>query len=155
MSLWPLLQLIKYDMPLRREFQQEVVVWLGPENLGRRPYFEILKSLCLHPGGICGFLSLIALFLVLFSKRLRGPAAIREFAIVTLAFLVITIISNFREIRYVIPVLPLLCLVLGFVVYRFLKQPPPARTVASLALIVLLTAVLFMPRFTFIITAET
>jgi 4-amino-4-deoxy-L-arabinose transferase-like glycosyltransferase len=140
MSFWPLLQLIKYEMPLGREFQQEVVVWLGPENLGRRPYLEILKSLSLHPGGFCGFLSLIALFLVLFSKRLRAPGAIRELAIVTLAFLVITIISNFREIRYVIPVLPLLCFVLGFVVYRFLTQPPPIRTVASLALIVLLTA---------------
>ncbi len=140
MSIWPLLQLIKYEMPLRAEFHQEVVVWLGPTELGRRPYLEILKSMSLHPGGLCGFLSLIALVVVLFSRKIRPSRQVIEIAFVAFAFLVLAIVSNFRHIRYAIPVVPSLCFLLAFVLYRFLRRPAPVRTVAIVALVVLLTA---------------
>ena len=140
MSIWPLLQLIKYEMPAWSLFHEEVVVWLGPTELGRRPYFEIPIAMSLHPGGLCGFLSLIALFVILFSKKERPAPAVREIAIVTLAFLVLAIVSNFRHIRYAIPVVPSLCLLLALVVYRFLRQRPPIRTRAIIALVILLTA---------------
>jgi 4-amino-4-deoxy-L-arabinose transferase-like glycosyltransferase len=140
MSIWPLLQLIKYGMPVGSVFHEEVVVWLGPTELGRRPYFEILIAMSLHPGGLCGFLSLIALFVILFSRKERAVPAVREIALVTLAFLVLTIVFNFRHIRYAIPVLPSLCFLLAVVFYRFLKQRSPIRTVAIAALVVLLTA---------------
>jgi 4-amino-4-deoxy-L-arabinose transferase-like glycosyltransferase len=140
MSIWPLLQLIKYGMPLGSVFHEEVVVWLGPTELGRRPYFEILIAMSLHPGGLCGFLSLIALSVILFFRRERAVPAVREIALVTLTFLVLTIVFNFRHIRYAIPVLPSLCFLLAVVFYRFLKQRSPIRTVAIAALVVLLTA---------------
>jgi 4-amino-4-deoxy-L-arabinose transferase-like glycosyltransferase len=139
MSIWPLIQLIKYEMPVASVFHQEVVVWLGPDWLGRKPYFEILISMSLHPGGLCGFLSLIALFVILFFRKYWAERPVREIAIVTLAFLVLVIVFNFRHIRYAISVVPSLCFLLAFVVYRFLKQPP-VRTVAVTALIILLTA---------------
>jgi len=140
MSIWPLLQIYKYDMPVWREYQTEVVEWLGPTELGRRPYFEIPMSLSLHPGGLCGFLSLIALFVVLFSKKERQSGRVMEIALVTLGVLMLAIVLNFRQIRYVIPIVPLLCLLLALVLYRFLRRPAPVRTTAVVVLIGLLTA---------------
>jgi 4-amino-4-deoxy-L-arabinose transferase-like glycosyltransferase len=137
---WPLLQIEKYEMSVQHVYKEEVTDWLGPNQLGRRPYFEIPISLILHPGGLCGLLSLIALFVILFSKWVQSTFAIREIAMMTLAFLVLAIVSNFRDIRYVIPALPALCFLLGLVIYRFLKQPPPIRTAAVAALVILLTA---------------
>jgi hypothetical protein len=83
---------------------------------------------------------LIAIFVILFSKTRRPAPAVREIALVTLAFLALAVVSNFRHIRYAIPVVPSLCFLLALVFYRFLKQSPPARTRAIAALVVLLTA---------------
>jgi 4-amino-4-deoxy-L-arabinose transferase-like glycosyltransferase len=138
-SIWPLLQILRYQMSILDLFQQEVVVWLGPTELGRRPYFQILIAMSTHPGGLCGFLSLIALFLILLSKRDWPPPAIREVALVTLAFLFLAIVFNFRHIRYAIPVVPSLCFLLAIVFWRFLKERPVRRW-ASVSLAVLLTA---------------
>ena len=139
MSIWPLLQLIKYQMPVSSVFHDEVTVWLGPEWLGRRPYFEIPIGMSLA-GGLCGFLSLVAPFVILFSKKERAEPVIRELAIVALSFIAILILSNFRHARYSIPVLPSLCFLLALVFYRFLRQAPPVRTWAITALIILLVA---------------
>ncbi len=139
MSIWPLLQLIKYEMSVRSLFHEEVVVWLGTE-LARHPYFEIPIAMSLHPGGLCGFLSLIALFVILFSKKERPAPPVREIALVTLAYLALAIVWNFRHIRYAIPLVPSLCFLLALVFYRFLKQSPPVRIRAIAALVVLLTA---------------
>lgn len=140
MSVWPLLQTFKYGFSVSVFYDDEIVDWLGPTGLGRRPYFEIPMSLSLHPGGLCGFLSLIALFVVLFGRKEPWPRLAREFALIAFSFLVLVVISNFRDTRYVIPVLPLLCFVLALVLYRFLKRPQPVRAGAIVALIVLLTA---------------
>lgn len=139
-SIWPLIQLIKYQMPVVGLYHQEVVVWLGPDWLGRKPYFEILISMSLHPGGLCGFLSLIALFVILFSRKVRPSREVMEIAVVTLVFLALAIVSNFRHIRYAVPVVPSLCFLLAVVLYRFLRRPAPIRTFALVALVVLLTA---------------
>ena len=139
MSIWPLLQFFKYQMPVGDLYHDEVVVWLGPSGLGQRPYFEVPMALSLA-GGLCGFLSLLAPFVILFSKTERPSPAIREMAIVTVAWVALLIVTNFRHVRYAIPVLPALCLLLALIFYRFLKQPPPVRTRAAAALVVLLIA---------------
>jgi len=139
MSILPLLDLLKYQMPVWSLFHEEVIVWIGPTELGRKPYFEIPMAMSLA-GGLCGFLSLLAPFLVLFSKKERPTPAVREVAIVSIAWIVLLILSNFRHVRYAIPVLPPLCFLLALVFYRFLKQPPPVRIRATVALIILLLA---------------
>jgi 4-amino-4-deoxy-L-arabinose transferase-like glycosyltransferase len=139
MSLWPLLQFFKYQMPVAHLYHEEVVVWLGPEGLGQRPYFEVPMALSLA-GGLCGFLSLLAPFVILFSKKERPTPAIREIAIVGITWILLLILSNYRHQRYAIPVLPALCFLLALVFYRFLRQPSPIRTRAIIALVVLLIA---------------
>jgi 4-amino-4-deoxy-L-arabinose transferase-like glycosyltransferase len=140
MSIWPLIELIEYEMPAAGVFHQEIVVWLGPDWLGRRPYFEIPISMSVHPGGLCGFLSLVALFVILFSRNGWAGRGVREIALVTVAFLALAIVFNFRHIRYAIPAVPSLCFLLAIVFYRFLKRPAPVRAAAIGALILLFTA---------------
>jgi 4-amino-4-deoxy-L-arabinose transferase-like glycosyltransferase len=139
MSLWPLLQLLKYQMPVFSVFHEEVVVLLGPTELGRRPYFEIPITLS-RIGGLCGFLSFLAPFVVLFSRKERPAAPVREIALVCLALMALLIVTNFRSVRYVTPILPALSLLLALVFMRFLKQESPVRTRAIVALSVVLVA---------------
>jgi 4-amino-4-deoxy-L-arabinose transferase-like glycosyltransferase len=139
MSLWPLLQLLKYQMPVFSVFHEEVVVWLGPTELGRRPYFEIPIALS-RIGGLCGFLSLLALFVFLVSRKERPAAPVREIALVCLALIALLIVTNFRSVRYVTPIVPALSLLLALVFMRFLKQESPIRNRAIVALAVVLVA---------------
>jgi 4-amino-4-deoxy-L-arabinose transferase-like glycosyltransferase len=139
MSIWPLFQFFKYQMPVANLYHEEVVVWLGPTGLGQRPYFEIPMAMSLA-GGLCGFLSLVAPFVILLSKKERPTPTIREMAIVSIGWIALLILTNFRHARYAIPVLPALCFLLALIFYRFLKQPPPVRTRAAVALVILLIA---------------
>ncbi len=139
MSIWPLLQLIKYEMPIGTEFHQEVTVWLGPEYLGKRPYLEVLLKLPLA-GGAAGLFLLLAPVVVLFSKKVRPDPTLRELAIISLLFIALTIISNFRGVRYVLPIVPCLCLLLALTFCRFLEQGSAIRKRAVVGLAVILFA---------------
>ncbi|PYK32071.1 MAG: hypothetical protein DME57_01285 [Verrucomicrobia bacterium] len=137
MSIWPLLQLLKYEMPVWSVYHDEVIVWLGPNELGHRPYFENPIAMSLA-GGLSGFLSLVAPFLILFSTRERSSRAVREIAWVALGFLVLTIVTNFRHVRYVIPIIPSLCFLVAIMFYSFLQRPAPIRKWAMAALVLFL-----------------
>ena len=139
MSIWPLIQLLKYQMPVFSVYQTEVVDWLGPEGLGQKPYFEIPIRTFLT-GGLCGVLAFISPFVILFFKPERSVRTIREIAIISLAFIGLAIVFNFRHVRYVIPVLPLLCFTLALIFYRFLKQGSSIRAWAVAGLVILLIA---------------
>src|SRR5205807_1917492 len=139
MSMWPALQLIKYQMPVWREFHEEVIVWLGPEGLGTRPYLEVLLKLPLA-GGAAGLFLLLAPFVVLFSRKERPASAVREIAILSLLVLGLTIVSNFRGVRYILPILPCLCFLLALVFWRFLEQGSTIRKRAIAVLAVMLFA---------------
>ena len=133
MSFWPLLQLVRYQMPLWDVFHEEVIVWLGPAGLGTRPYFEIPLRMIVN-GGVCGLLALLAPFAILLSRKEADPPAIREIAIVSLAIITLAIVSNFRHVRYVIPVLPALCFLIALLFYRFLGRGQRARVLTIAAL---------------------
>jgi hypothetical protein len=136
MSIWPLLQLIKYGMSLGPLFHQEVVVWLGPEGLGKRPYLEVPLKFPLA-GGAAGLLLLFAPVVILLSKGERPAPAVREIAIISLLVIGLIIVSNFRGVRYILPILPCLCFLLALIFCRFLEQGPTIqkRTIGVLALI--------------------
>src|SRR5712692_8989984 len=139
MSIWPLVQLLKYEMPVWSLYHEEVVVWLGPEGLGTRPYFAVPLGLILA-GGLGGLFLLLAPFVNLFSKREKPLRAVREIALVSLAVIALTIVSNFRGVRYILPVLPSLCFLLALLFHRFLEQGSVVHRRTIIALIVLLSA---------------
>jgi 4-amino-4-deoxy-L-arabinose transferase-like glycosyltransferase len=139
MAIWPLIQITKYGMSPVRVFHDEVVVWTGPANLGVRPYFAVLYGLSTI-GGVCGLLSFLAAFFVLFSKKERSPLAVREISVVSLAVIGLTIVSNFRGVRYIVPIIPCLCFLLALVFYRFLERGPIVRLRTAVVLILVLSA---------------
>src|ERR1700719_4231916 len=139
MAIWPLIQITKYGMSPGRLFHQEVVVWTGPANLGVRPYLAVLYGLSTL-GGACGLLSFLATFVVLFSKKERISAGVREIAIVSLAVIGLTVVSNFRGVRYIVPIIPCLCFLLALLFHRFLERGPVIRLRTTVLLIVVLSA---------------
>jgi hypothetical protein len=139
MAIWPAIQIVKYQMPVARLFHEEVIVWTGPTNLGARPYFHVLIGLSTS-GGLCGLLGLLALLIILFSKKEKAPPAVREIAIVSLAVVGLVIMSNFRDVRYVLPIVPCLCFLLALALYKLLEQPGKIRGCTVVALVVLLLA---------------
>jgi 4-amino-4-deoxy-L-arabinose transferase-like glycosyltransferase len=138
MAIWPLIQITRYGMSPGRLFQDEVVVWIGPANLGVRPYFAVLYGLSTY-GGACGLLSFLAAFYILFSKK-KQSSVVREISIVSLAVIGLTIVSNFRGVRYIVPIIPCLCFLLAVVFYRFLERRPIIRVWTAIILIVVLSA---------------
>ena len=139
MAIWPLVQITKFGMSPGRLFHEEVMVWTGPANLGARPYFAVLYGLSTL-GGACGLLSFLAAFLVFFSKKERSPVAVREISMVSLAVIGLTIVSNFRGVRYIVPIIPCLCFLLALIFYRFLERGPIIRLRTAVVLIVVLSA---------------
>ena len=100
---------------------------------------EVLLKLPLE-GGAAGLFLLLAPVVVLFSKKERPDPALREIAIVSLLFIGLTVISNFRGVRYVLPIVPCLCLLLGLTFCRFLEQGSTMRKRAVVGLAVILFA---------------
>ena len=132
MSAWPLLQIIKYHMPVWIVFHEEVIVWLGPGGLGKRPYLETPMRMIIN-GGLCGLLALLAPLIILFQRKQTIGPAIRELAKVSLIAIGLLIISNFRHVRYVIPIIPVLCLLIAVLFYRLVERGQRAFAIAGLA----------------------
>src|SRR5262249_26210225 len=97
------------------------------EFLGKRTYFHVLLALP-FVGGLGGLLLLLAPLVTLFSKKERSIVAARELAIVCLLVITLTIVSKLRSVRYLLPILPFYCLLLGFIICRLLEQGANIRT---------------------------
>ena len=139
-AAWPLIQVAKYGMPVKSVFHKEVVVALGPEHLGARPYFEVpfrLSTTAWIGGGLLAF---IAPFAVLLWKKQRFSAATKELAILCVTLIALAVVFNFRSVRYMVPIVPSLCLLLAVVFHRFLEQRTPVRIAAAALLALMLVA---------------
>ena len=135
MAIWPLYQILTFQVPYQHLFHQEVVDWLGPEHLGAQPYLEIPYRLIVTSA--CGFFILAAPFAILCRKTERIADAAREISIACLAVMAIEILFNFRHVRYIEPVIPALCLLFAVIVERILRYRGRVR-VATIALLALL-----------------
>jgi hypothetical protein len=86
-----------------------------------------------------GIFLLIAPLAALFWRKQNFTQPIKEISIVSLAFIGLAVITNFRSVRYVVPVIPALCLVLAIVIHRLLERKGSVRALASgLAAVLLL-----------------
>jgi 4-amino-4-deoxy-L-arabinose transferase-like glycosyltransferase len=138
MLIWPVSQILTFQVPYQHLFHQEVVDWLGPEHLGAQPYLEIPYRLIVTSAS--GFFVFAAPFAVLFWKKEKFGAAAREISILCLALIAIEILFNFRHVRYVEPIIPALCLLLAIVAERLLRYRRPVRIATITALAILLLA---------------
>ncbi len=138
MAIWPAVQVLKYELPLRALFHAEVLDWLGPGKLGAQPYLEIPYRLIITSA--CGFFLLVAPFAVLFWRKEKFIAAARELSIVCLALITLEVLFNFRHLRYIESIIPALCLLLAIVLHRLLERRRAAGVVGTLLLAFLLLA---------------
>ena len=138
MAIWPLSQILTFQVPYQHLFHQEVVDWLGPEHLGAQPYLEIPYRLIVSSA--CGVFIFAAPFVILFWKQgdFGGPA--REIAIACLGLMAIEILFNFRHVRYIEPVIPALCLLLAIVAEWLLRSRRLVNNAPIAALAILLLA---------------
>lgn len=136
-SIWLAIQL-RYGMSPRSVYHQEVVAWLGPANLGSRSFLEIPYRLIITSA--CGVFLLAAPVAILLWRRQNFSRPIREISIAVLGLIVLEVVTNFRLVRYVVPVIPALCLMLAIVLHRLLEREFWARFVAATLLVVLLVA---------------
>jgi 4-amino-4-deoxy-L-arabinose transferase-like glycosyltransferase len=148
-AIWPLIQWAKYGMPVNSVFHEEVVVWLGPEHLGAKPYFEIPFRLSTTAWVGAGLLALIAPFVILLWRKQKFSDATNELAILCVALITLAVLFNFRSVRYVVPIVPSLCLLLAVVFHRFLEQRSPARITAAVLLALMLIASLIQAEIQF------
>jgi 4-amino-4-deoxy-L-arabinose transferase-like glycosyltransferase len=135
-SIWPAVQILNYGMSFRSVYQQEVVEWIGSTHLASLPYLEIPYRLSITSA--CGIFLLIAPFAALFWRKQNFTSPIKEISIVSLAFIGLAVITNFRSVRYIVPVMPALCLVLAIVIHRLLERKGSVRILAACLVAVLL-----------------
>jgi 4-amino-4-deoxy-L-arabinose transferase-like glycosyltransferase len=134
--IWPLIQHAKYQMPLIRAFAgDEPSVLFGEKRLGSRPYFEVLDGL-LASGWAGGSFAIFAAVTFVFLKQRDLAKPVTEISILSLAIVILSVILNFRSVRYVLPIVPCLSLVLAFFLCRLLEQSRKIRT-GTIAFIVL------------------
>lgn len=136
MLIWPVSQILTFEVPFRSLFHEEVVDWLGPENLGARPYLEIPYRLIVSFWS--GIFILAAPFAILFWKKGKFGAPAREISIVCLALVAIETLFNFREVRYIEPIVPALCVLFAIVAGEILRYRELLRSVAIVILAMLL-----------------
>ncbi len=106
---WPIWQMAHHAMPALRIFGLgEAVDLTGPARLGARPYLEILFRLT--TAWPCGLFALIA---AVYWARRHDQPMLSEIAVVSLTIIGLSVLLNFRSVRYVVPILPLLCLLLA------------------------------------------
>jgi 4-amino-4-deoxy-L-arabinose transferase-like glycosyltransferase len=138
MLIWPVSQILTFQVPFRHLFHQEVVDWLGPEHLGAQSYLEIPYRLIVTSA--CGFFIFAAPFVILFWKKGEFGTVAREISIACLALIVIEILFNFRHVRYIESIIPALCLLLAIVADRILRYQGFVRGTAIGVLAILLLA---------------
>ena len=137
-ALWPLIQWAKYGMPVKEVFNEEVIANIDSQHLGARPYFEVPISLSTTAwigGGVFAFM---APFVILLWKKQTFSSATKELAILCVAMIALAVLFNFRAVRYMVPIVPSLCLLLATVLHRFLERHSPARVAAAVLLALML-----------------
>jgi len=137
-AIWPLFQFARYGMPVGSVFHEEVVVWLGPDYLGARPYLEIPFRLSVTGWIGGGLFAMIAPFAVLLWKNARFTEATKEIAILCLTTIALAVLFNFRSVRYIVPIVPCLCLILANVLHRLLERPSSIRVPIAVLLALIL-----------------
>jgi hypothetical protein len=124
----------KYGIPVGHEFHKEAAAGFWPQHFGTRPYLEIPFRLSVTGWIVGGFFAFVAPFAVLLWRKQGFSTAAREIAIVCIAVIALAVLFNFRSVRYIVPIVPCLALLLAIVLHRLLEQRPLIR-IGAMALL--------------------
>jgi 4-amino-4-deoxy-L-arabinose transferase-like glycosyltransferase len=138
MAIWPVTQLLRHDVPLQELYHEEVVDWLGPENLGANPYLEIPYRLITTSAS--GFFLLLAPLTILIWRKGGFSRPASEISIIYLALMAFETVFGFRHVRYIESIIPAMCLLLAMVLHRLLERGRALQVAACTLMAVLVLA---------------
>jgi 4-amino-4-deoxy-L-arabinose transferase-like glycosyltransferase len=125
-AIWPSIQFVHYHMPLARAFVgDDFNELLLMAELTEKPSIDIAWM-------IAGWL-MLAGGVFLWRGRFHGP--VMELSLVLLATAGLFLILNLRSIRYFLPILPALSILLALLFHRALTQKGKGRTLALVLLL--------------------
>ena len=148
-AVWPLIQIVKYQMPMARAFTgDEFARLFGAGNLGARSYVDVLTGLVTN-GWVGASFTLLLAIALLFSKKRNFPAPVIELIIIALAVIGLFWVFSFRALRYALPVLPCLSVLAALFLHRALEQGRNRRAYALGVIAVILLAGLVQGKMKF------
>jgi 4-amino-4-deoxy-L-arabinose transferase-like glycosyltransferase len=109
-AIWPLIQMLEFRLSPAALFRIREAIEITWRNASQ-PYLEIpFRLTTTWP---CGGFALVALFLLPFIIKNRVRTAATELSFLCLALIVLSVICNLRSVRYLLPIVPCLCLLLS------------------------------------------
>ena len=127
LAAWPVIQLFEFRLSPAKLFRFQEAVDITWRNASQ-PYLEIpFRLTTTWP---CGAFALAALFLLPYTTKNKTRSAAAELSFLCLSLIVLSVISNLRSIRYLLPIVPCLCLLLSFFLSWMLERRRTIYTVA-------------------------
>lgn len=137
LAAWPLIQLFEFRLSPTKLFRFQEAVDITWRNASQ-PYLEIpFRLTTTWP---CGSFVLAAPLLLPYLTKNKVRSPIAELSFLCLVLIVLSVISNLRSIRYLLPIVPCLCLLLSVFLCWMLERRQASYTVAFSVVMVLLAA---------------
>jgi 4-amino-4-deoxy-L-arabinose transferase-like glycosyltransferase len=127
MAIWPLIQMAAHHVSLSEVFRfDEVRLLVGPSRLGSKPFLEVpFRLITTWP---CGSVALFAAIAVHFGRNKDARPAVVEISIVTLTLLLLIVLFGFRNGRYLMPLLPVFCVLLASFLFWLWERRRPVTS---------------------------
>ncbi|MDQ2824040.1 MAG: glycosyltransferase family 39 protein [Verrucomicrobiota bacterium] len=127
MAIWPLVQMTEHGVSLIEVFRfDEALVLVSSSRLGAKPFLEVpFRLTTTWP---CGLVALFAAVAVHFGRNKDSRPAVVEISIVSLAMLFLIVLLGFRNGRYLMPLLPYLCVLLAPFLFWLWEQRRPVTS---------------------------
>lgn len=135
MAIWPLIQMAEHDVSLMEVLRfDEALVLVSPSRLGARGFLEVpFRLITTWP---CGSVALFAAVAVHFGRSKNSRSGVVEISIVSLTVLLLIVLFGFRNGRYLMPLLPYLCVLLASFLFWLWEQRRPVTSFVLLFVVV-------------------
>ena len=137
LAVWPLIQMLQFQLSFADFFRLSEVIDLTVRRAARI-YLEIPCRLT--TAWPCGVFALAAAASLPFITTAKHRSPIVELSVICLAWLTLSVVSNLRNVRYILPIIPCLCLLLALFLYWMLEQRKRIYTVFAVIITVLAMA---------------
>lgn len=120
--IWPLTQMLTHGTSVTEVLRIEEAANLTSDSrLGTRPYFTVLSRLTTQ--WIWGSVALLAAVVFIpLEKRTEQQRAVAEISILSLSTIVLALLFNYRSERYLLPIVPMLCILSALLVHRVCER---------------------------------
>ncbi|HEY2124749.1 MAG TPA: glycosyltransferase family 39 protein [Chthoniobacterales bacterium] len=139
-AAWPLIQMIAFHLSLAEVLRYREPLIIAQRRAGA-PYLDAPYRLSTF--WPCGGLALAGAAFLPFIKRNKPRPGATELCLLCLALVVLCVLSNTRQVTYLGPILPSLCLILAMSLYWLLDQK--GRIYRALGLITIGLALAGLP----------